>query len=307
MGARSGDMDPGLLMHLKPAEGSPRPVGRAIVDHLFDEDETGRIPIVGVAGTQGTHTIARLVAWLLHLSGKRVGLACRDGLFLDTRRIETKDCAHWEPAHRLLINRSMEAAVIENGAASILRDGLAYDRCTVGIVTDLGGASTLAEFDITEDDQLVKVLRTQVDVVLAEGVAVLNAVDERVAAMAELCDGSAILYGIDPLLPATIAHRATEGRAVVIHKGHIMLATGSAEVPLVNLERLTANWTTPAQLEPILASIAAAWAMDISPDLIVAGLKTFELDLPTVRPTPPVRATLPPAAPRTEHEDRKTD
>ncbi|MBL8491774.1 MAG: ATP-grasp domain-containing protein, partial [Rhodocyclaceae bacterium] len=26
---------PGLLMHLKPAEGSPRPVGRAIVDHLF--------------------------------------------------------------------------------------------------------------------------------------------------------------------------------------------------------------------------------------------------------------------------------
>ena len=299
---------PGLLMHLKPAEGSPRPVGRAIVDHLFDEDETGRIPIVGVAGTQGTHTIARLVAWLLHLSGKRVGLACRDGLFLDTRRIETKDCAHWEPAHRLLINRSMEAAVIENGAASILRDGLAYDRCTVGIVTDLGGSETLAHFDITAEEQLVKVLRTQVDVVLAEGVAVLNAVDPRVAAMAELCDGSAILYGIDPLLPATVAHRAIEGRAVVVHKGHIMLATGNAEVPLVNLERLTANWTTPAQLEPILASIAAAWAMDISPDLIVAGLKTFELELPADRPAPAVlRPTQPPAAPRTEQEDRKTD
>ena len=87
-----------------------------------------------------------------------------------------------------------------------------------------------------------------------------------------------------------------------------MLATGNAEVPLVNLERLTANWTTPAQLEPILASIAAAWAMDISPDLIVAGLKTFELELPADRPAPAVlRPTQPPAAPRTEQEDRKTD
>ncbi len=298
---------PGLLMHLKPAEGSPRPVGRAIVDHLFDEDATGRIPIVGVAGTQGTHTIARLTAWLLHLSGKRVGLACRDGLFLDTRRIETKDCAHWEPAHRLLINRSMEAAVIENGAASILRDGLAYDRCTVGIVTDLDGSEALAHFDITESDQLVKVLRTQVDVVLTEGVAVLNAADARVAAMAELCDGAAILYGIDPLLPATLGHRAQDGRAVVVHQGHIVLATGSSETPLVHLDRLTAQWSTPAQLEPILASVAAAWAMEISPDLIVAGLKTFELELPADRPTPAVRPTQPPAAPRTEQEDRKTD
>jgi cyanophycin synthetase len=296
---------PGLLMHLKPAEGAPRPVGRAIVDHLFSEHETGRIPVVGVAGTQATHTISRLVAWLLHLSGLRVGLACRDGLFLDTRRIESTDCAHWAPSHRLLINRSMEAAVIENGAASILRDGLAYDRCAVGIVTDMGGADKLAEFDITDEDQLYKVLRTQVDVVLPEGVAVLNAADARVAQMAELCDGSSILYGLDAQLEATVAHRATEGRAVLVNKGYIMLATGSSEAPLVSLDILSAVWHREVPLEPILAAIAAAWAMDISPDLIVAGLKTFELDLPTARTVLPA---VPTAAPyRTEQEDRKTD
>jgi cyanophycin synthetase len=311
LGAQGGaivevNAGPGLLMHLKPAEGSPRPVGRAIVDHLFAEGETGRIPVVGVAGTQHTHTIARLVAWLMHLGGQRVGLACRDGLFLDTRRVETRNSAHWEPAHRLLINRNMGAAVIENGAASILRDGLAYDRCVVGIVTDLDGAEALAEFDITESDQLVKVLRTQVDVVLPEGVAVLNAMDERVAQMASLCDGSAILYGIDPLAPATVAHRATEGRAVIVAQNCIMLATGSAEVPLMPLDLLNAAWTRAALLEPILAAVAAAWAMGISPDLIVAGLKTFELDLPAPRPA----RVVAPVAPRTEHtgqEDRKTD
>ena len=91
---------PGLLMHLKPAAGSPQPVGQAIIDHLFAEDETGRIPVVGVAGSRGTHTISRLVAWLLHLNGRHVGLACRDGLFLDKRQVEKYDCATASAARR---------------------------------------------------------------------------------------------------------------------------------------------------------------------------------------------------------------
>jgi hypothetical protein len=91
----------------------------------------------------------------------------------------------------------VQAAVIENGAESILRDGLAYDRCAVGVVTDLEGAEALADYDVTDSDQMVKVLRTQVDVVLPDGVAVLNADDARVAALASLCDGAGILYAAD--------------------------------------------------------------------------------------------------------------
>jgi cyanophycin synthetase len=41
------------------------------------------VPIVGVTGRQHTTAIARLVAWLLHLGGRQVGLACSAGLFLD--------------------------------------------------------------------------------------------------------------------------------------------------------------------------------------------------------------------------------
>ena len=279
---------PGLLMHLKPGEGAPRPVGRAIVDHLFAEDENGRIPVVGVAGSQGTHTVARLAAWLLHLSGLKVGLACREGLFLDSRRIEAAPSASWEPAHRLLINRAVQAAVIENGAESILRDGLAYDRCAVGVVTDLGGAEGLAEFDISESEQLLKVLRTQVDVVLPDGVAVLNADDARVANLASLCDGQVILYAVDSQAQALAAHRAAQGRVVLLNaKGQVTLATGAAEVPLTTVTHLAGRRKMDASeglVSSILAAVGAAWALGISPDLIAAGLKTFEIDLLSARP-----------------------
>ncbi|MGH6648952.1 cyanophycin synthetase [Aquabacterium sp.] len=278
---------PGLLMHLKPAEGSPRPVGRAIVDHLFPEDEDGRIAIVGITGSQGTSTLSRLVTWLLHLSGKYVGLACRDGLFLDRRHVERQDASHWEAGHRLLMNRSVQAAVFESGARAILRDGLPYDRCQVGVVTDLDGAADLADFDIRESDQLVKVMRTQVDVVLPEGVAVLNAHDERIADMASLCDGQAVLYGEDPQLATIARHRAEGGRAVFMRQGIVVLANGAFENTLTELSSLTLRQGrgTPVSASTLLAAVAAAWALDIKPDLITAGIETFDADLSPARPT----------------------
>lgn len=266
---------PGLLMHLKPAVGMPQPVGRAIVDHLFADHESGRIPIVGVAGTRGTQVTAQLVAWLLHLRGTPVGLACRDGLFMENRRVEGGDCAGWSAGHRLLMNRRIEAAVIENGPLSLLRDGLAYDRCDVGIVTDLDGAAALGDFDVHEPAQMPKVLRTQIDVVLDHGVGVLNAGDEHVAALAPLCDGTVILYAADAQAPALAAHVAAGGRAVQLNAGAAELLDGAAGQPL-RIE--LAAWAI-AQAEPVLAAVAAAWALGIAPALIRAGIETFEAEL----------------------------
>jgi len=267
---------PGLLMHLRPAEGMPRPVGHAIVDHLFDAEENGRIPIVGIAGSQHTHTIARLVARLVHLTGRHVGLACRDGLFLGARRVEREDSAHWDAGHRLLINRQVEVAVFENGADTILRDGLAYDRCEVGVVTDLGGAESLGEFDVRESDQLVRVLRTQVDVVLSDGVAVLNADDERIAAMAELSDGEVVLYSARDDNATLREHVEQGGRAVFVRDGRAILAAEGSQTPGQRLGQGRAAQLPP---EALLPAIAAAWGLGIAPELIGAGIETFEPDI----------------------------
>ena len=275
---------PGLLMHLKPAEGKPQPVGKAIIDHLFSEDENGRIPIIGVAGSRGTHTVARLVAWLLHLNGRHVGLACRDGLFLGTRRVETKPSARWDAAHRLLMNRGVDAVVIENSAAAILRDGLAYDRCHVGVVMDMDGIAALAEFDVQDESQLYKVLRTQIDVVLSEGVAVLNAAVPRLLEMAELSDGEVVLYALDAAEPALAAHRAKGGRAVFLQGGAAVLAQGQSETSGANVDALLKRFGAAASgaeadAATVLAAVATAWALNISPELISAGMDTFVPDL----------------------------
>ena len=280
---------PGLLMHLKPAEGSPRPVGRAICDHLFAEPAnivaagpSGRIPLVGIAGADETSHVARLVAWLLHLSGRVTGLACQDGLYLDQRCVDPSDSAHWEAGQRLLMNRSVQAAVFENGAASILRNGLAYDRCQVGVVTDMLGRAALAEFDVMDDAQMFKVMRTQVDVVLPSGAAVLNATDAGIVGMAELCDGEVIFYAASSAAlaaPAVAAHRERGGRSVFLRQDQVVLATGNSESFLPGLGKLSAWHQRHARpslsSSTLLAAIGAAWALGIPLNLIGAGMEAF--------------------------------
>ena len=266
---------PSLLMHLKPAVGQPRPVGEAIVDHLFPNRDNGRIPVVGITGSYDTTPVAQIVARLLQLDGRRTGLACREGLYLDRRQVQGGDCTCWAPAQRLLMNRAVDAAVIENPARTMATEGLAYDRCQVGVVTSIDANDLLPEHEITTWEMLVKVFRTQIDVVLPGGAAVLNADDANVASLAELSDGEVVFFGTDASLPLLIEHRRQGGRAIVVRDGRVVLAAASLEAPLVELALVPVLNESPATLTPILAALATGWALGLSPEILRAGIETY--------------------------------
>ena len=281
---------PSLLMHLKPGIGKPRPVGKAIVDNLFAPDESGRIPVVGITGTHGKTAVAKLVAHLIYMSGKRVGLACSDGVHLNRRHVQKTDAASWAGGQRLLLNRSVDAAVIENGARTILGEGLAYDRCQVGIVTNIDiDAENLARWDVHPSGgeyftTYRNTYRTQVDVVLKSGYTILNACDPVVADMAELSDGEVILFAADPTCPAMAAHLAAGKRGVIVREGRIAITTGTedawllcrlGDVPIIGKQK------DPATIANVLAAVAAGWALGVTFDAISTGIKTYGLDLPT--------------------------
>ncbi|MGI4841850.1 MAG: cyanophycin synthetase [Janthinobacterium lividum] len=266
---------PGLLAHIKPASGQPREVGKAIVEHLFADGETGRIPVVGVTGTLGTSLIARLVGCLVHITGKHVGVANGEGLYLDARQVSNRDSTGFEAGQRLLINRTVQTAVFESNARSILLEGLPYDRCQVGIVTDMEGLADVHDLHIDDQDALRNVIRSQVDVVLSEGTAVLNADNEQVAALAELSDGRVIFYALDENNPVVANHRAQGERVVFVRDGRIVLAEGfDTEDVLLDLAKIPP--ATVKHPDSVLAAVAAAWALGVPSDLICGGLRAFD-------------------------------
>jgi cyanophycin synthetase len=265
---------PGLLAHIKPATGTPREVGQAIIEHLFSLDESGRIPIVGVTGTLGTSLIARLVGCIVLLTGKHVGVVNGEGLYLDQRQVKRGDCMTFDAGQRLLINRNVQAAVFESNARSILEQGLSYDRCTVGVVTDMQGLDQLGDLYIDDQDALANVIRTQVDVILPQGAAVLNAADPQVVELAELCDGGVIYYALDPRNEVIAHHREQGGRVAFLRDEQLVLAEGATETALLALAKIKA--ATVKYPESLLAAAAAAWALGVTPELISAGLRNFD-------------------------------
>jgi cyanophycin synthetase len=184
------------------------------------------------------------------------------------------------------MNREAQAAVFQNPAEMILDDGLPYDRCSVGVVTDFGGLEALARHDVQDAAQMRKVLRTQIDVVLADGVGVLNADDEQAAALAELCDGEVMFFARDTGfgLPAALSpHLAAGGRAVLLRQGKVMLVQGATEKRGPDLANRLARdglASDRALEDALLAAVATAWAFGISPELMGAGIETFQLLAP---------------------------
>lgn len=268
---------PGLRMHLAPSSGTPRPVGDAIVDMMFGEGRTGRIPIVAVTGVNGKTTTTRLCSHIFRSLGRRVGMTNTEGIYFDGRRIESGDCSGPQSAQKVLANPLVDVAVLETARGGVLRAGLGFDRCDVAVVTNIGEGDHLGLGGVNDLEMLAKVKRVIVDVVPAHGFAVLNAADPLVANMAKHCKGGVIYFAYSPENEVIKQHRAAGGRAVFVKRDFVVLAEGDVEIPLVALAHVpvTHGGRIRFQVENVLAAAAAASALGVQRDSIRTALETF--------------------------------
>lgn len=258
---------PGLQMHVQPESGKPRPVGEAILATLIPEGQDGRIPLVSVMGAEHTAIVSRWVARLLTHTGREVGLASVEGMFVGDTIVKSGDCRGADDARSMLLHPYVEAAVFEASLDGILQEGLGFDRCHVAVVTAIGEGLKLdfAEWDSPEKKALI--YRTASDVVLPGGAVVLKAGEPLGSILAQKCGGSLILFSTDEREPALAAHRAGGGNAVFARGGRIVLAEGRSETDLAQLPP-----HEPA--DAILAAAAAARACAMPAAKIAVGLKS---------------------------------
>lgn len=273
---------PGLRMHLAPSYGKPRQVGEAIMDLMFPNGDNGRIPVAAVAGTNGKTTTVRLIAHLLGMNGRTVGMTNSDGVYIGKQRIDTGDCSGPRSARNVLMHPMVDAAVFETARGGILREGLGFDRCQVAVVTNLGMGDHLGLNYISTVEDLAVVKRVIVENVAPDGTAVLNAADPMVARMAANCPGAVTYFAADRNHPILATHRAKGLRVVFADGDAIVLAEGEQEVllPFAAIP-LTRNGTIGFQVENAMAAAGAAWALGIDMQTLAAGMASFVNDAAT--------------------------
>ncbi len=276
---------PGFRMHTHPTEGEPQYVARPVIESLFPAGSSARIPILAVTGTNGKTTTVRMIAHILKLMGRRVGMTSTDGIVVDGRLIKKGDMSGPRSAMTVLQNPTVDTAVFEVARGGILREGLGYDRNDVAVVTNVTG-DHLGLGGIDSIGQLANVKGVVVEAVPRSGTAVLNADDSHVYRMGRHCAGRVVLFSMSTTkgengFDRVDGHTGRGGAAFCLEskpEGElIVLKLGPRTMPVLYTHLIPATFGGRARMNVAnaLAAAAAAWAAGAHLHDIRQGLRTF--------------------------------
>ncbi|BAU44364.1 cyanophycin synthetase [Leptolyngbya sp. O-77] len=268
---------PGLRMHFSPSEGTPRNVGEAIIDMLFPPGTPGRVPIVAVTGTNGKTTTNRLIAHIFKQTGQIVGYTTTDGIYIGDYLVEKGDTTGPQSAQVILQDPTVQVAVLETARGGILRSGLGFNQCDVGVVLNVA-ADHLGIGDIDTVEQLAHLKSVVAESVGVGGYAVLNADDPLVAAMASRVKSQVAYFAMNPENPVVQSHVAQGGLAAIYENGYLTLVKGDWALRLMEAASvpLTMGGRAPFMIANALAASLAAFAQGVPVEAIRQGLATFQ-------------------------------
>jgi cyanophycin synthetase len=275
---------PGFRMHVEPTVGTPRNVAKPVMDMLFPFNDDGRIPIVGVTGTNGKTTTSRLVAHIAQHSGYTTGLTTTDGIYINQELLVTGDCSGPKSAQFILRDKCVDFAVLETARGGLLRSGLAFDQCNCAIVTNvaedhlgLGGIDTI--------EKLARVKSIVPESVSKDGYAILNADDDLVYAMKKNLDCNIALFSMYPDNLRVEKHCEAGGLAAIYEQGYILLRQGNQLMPVEEVVNIPITFGGKADfnIANVMAACLAAYTNGITLNTIRLALKTF---IPSVETTP---------------------
>lgn len=273
---------PGLRMHFQPSEGTPRNVAAPILDMLYPPDRPQQIPIIAVTGTNGKTTTTRLIAHIFRQTKKTVGYTTTDGTYIGEFLAEPGDNTGPQSAQLILQDPSVEVAVLETARGGILRSGLAFSQCDVGVVLNVSD-DHLGLHNINNLEDMAHVKSVIAEATNPDGFVVLNADDLLVAAMAksDRVKAKVAYFSMDRWNPIIWEHIKNGGVAAVYDDGYIIFLSGEDVIQVeqaVNIP-LTLGGKAPFMIANALAASLAAYVQGVSVEDISTALRTFRASI----------------------------
>lgn len=268
---------PGIRMHHYPSAGKPRDVAAAIVDYLFPNGDDGRIPLVAITGTNGKTTTTRMVGHILQQAGYTVGMTTTEGVFVGQKQILTGDTTGPVSARAVLADPNVEAAVLETARGGILRGGLGYDCCDVGVITNVTD-DHFGQDGIDNLEDLMYVKSLVVETVRPGGFSLLNADDPCVTALASRAKGVLVYFTTEADNLIVRRHLSIGGQAFFVKDGVIYMASGNLAQMIVKVSDIPVTLGGIAQhnVQNAVVAAAACGCLKVPPAAISYGLSTFE-------------------------------
>ena len=275
---------PGFRMHLAPSEGLPRNVAAPVVDMLYPQGKAFRIPIIAVTGTNGKTTTTRLISHIVKNNGYRVGFTTSDGIYIQNTMLTKGDTTGPISAEFVLKDPTVEFAVLETARGGILRSGLGFTQCDIGVLTNIH-EDHLGLSDIHNLKDLTKVKRVVLDSVKKNGWSVLNADDEYSMKLMGDLHSKIAIFSLNEN-NTHIKKFAKEGKITCVYEeGFITIKKGDWKIRIAKAHNIPITMEGKAKfmISNVLAASLATYLYGFEIEDIANSLRTF---IPSAALTP---------------------
>lgn len=275
---------PGFRMHLAPSEGLPRNVAAPVIDMLYPPGKSARIPIIAVTGTNGKTTTTRLIAHIVKSNGTRVGFTTSDGIYVQNTKLMKGDTTGPVSSEFILRDPTVEFAVLETARGGILRAGLGFNKCDIGVVTNIQ-EDHLGISDIHTLDDLSRVKSVVIGAVKRTGWGVLNADNKYCIKIANKADCNIAYFSMDEKNPVIAEHCKKGGIAAIYENGYITIKKGDWKIRVEKVTHipLTFGGSVDFMIQNVLAATLATFLCGYKIEDIRMSLETF---IPSAAQTP---------------------
>ncbi|WP_316785815.1 cyanophycin synthetase [Pedobacter frigiditerrae] len=275
---------PGFRMHLAPSEGLPRNVAAPVIDMLYPPGKSARIPIIAVTGTNGKTTTTRLIAHIVKNNGSRVGFTTSDGIYVQNTLLMKGDTTGPFSAEFILKDPTVEVAVLETARGGILRAGLGFNQCDIGVVTNIQ-EDHLGISDINTLDDLTRVKAVIIGAVKRTGWAVLNADNSYCLKIAESASCNVAYFSMDEKNPVIKEHSKKGGISAIYENGYVTIKKGDWKIRVEKATHipLTFNGSVDFMIQNVLAATLTTFLWGYKTEDIRMSLETF---IPSAAHTP---------------------
>ncbi len=267
---------PGFRMHLAPSEGLPRNVAAPVIDMLYPPGKPSNIPIIAITGTNGKTTTTRLIAHIVKNNGYKVGFTTSDGIYVQNHLLEKGDTTGPFSAEFILKDPTVEFAVLETARGGILRSGLGFNRCDIGIITNIQ-EDHLGLSDIHDLKDLARVKAVVVKSVKKDGWAVLNAEDKHCVEIAKELDCNVAYFSMNEHCDVIVNHCRKGGIAAIYENGFITIKKGDWKMRIEKASHvpLTLNGKAKFMISNLLAATLASYLWGFKTEDIKLSVSTF--------------------------------
>lgn len=254
------------------------------INELFPDGQDGRIPIIGITGSNGKTTTTRLIAHLIKESGFVVGFTTSDGIYINSIMVDEGDTTGPMSAETVLRSREVEVAVLETARGGIVRAGLGFDQCDIGVITNVQD-DHLGISDIETLEDLARVKEVVVQAIKTGGYAVLNADNAYTVEIGKraLCkvawfstDATNVLL-LEAIKQGNPAAYIQHEMVVLNINGNIIKVAPLTDVPITFAGKLG------FMVQNTLGAVLAASLFGVKAEAIATGLKSF---IPSAEQTP---------------------